>query len=443
MNDKFQADTHDIVTLIDRAPWREAVTYRDTWPHEYVVIKKDGQQELLAAFCERIARGEGVECQFFGQRRKYLFLGEHKYWTMTDCPDMDLEVEDYVLNRALLYLDRRDFVIESGDIGVREQPTLDDDEDEVERLDVRSMWKDEALHFTPWLAENLHLLGDALGMKLEPVQTEVPVGPYFLDILAGEANDGVIVAIENQLEETDTGHLGQLLTYATGCGAHVAVWVAPEFGYEHAQALHRLNEWTNGRIRFFGVKVEVISKAGGVSEPRFRSVVYPGGWSKEVTLPSGEMPPTRRRHYEFFQPLVTRLLGEGYADKAVQYFDHTGRIFPSRLNPDIGYAASFYRDSAWVSLHIRMEDNETTKGIYDALSVDRELIEGSVDPGPVGEWQWLRHDGYSFSTINIRRDGSIDDPADKLEETRAWMLDLLPGLREVFDSRLAEILDSD
>ena len=40
--------TDNIMPLIAKAPWREAVTYRDTWPHEYVVIKKDGQQELLA-----------------------------------------------------------------------------------------------------------------------------------------------------------------------------------------------------------------------------------------------------------------------------------------------------------------------------------------------------------------------------------------------------------
>ena len=118
-NTMFQMDTHDIMTLIGRAPWREAVTYRDTWPHEYVVIKKDGQEELLAAFCERIARGEGVECTFFGQRRMYLFLGEHKYWTMTDCADIDLATDDYVLNRALFYRDRRDFVIQPGDTGKR------------------------------------------------------------------------------------------------------------------------------------------------------------------------------------------------------------------------------------------------------------------------------------------------------------------------------------
>ena len=111
----------NIMELIAAAPWREAVTYRDTWPHEYVVVNRDGQQELLAAFCERIRRGEGVECQFFHQTRRYLFLGSYKYWTMTECADIDLDTDDYVLNRALLYKDRRDFVIRTGDTGKREE----------------------------------------------------------------------------------------------------------------------------------------------------------------------------------------------------------------------------------------------------------------------------------------------------------------------------------
>ena len=66
----LERSTSEIMELIAHAPWREAVTYRNTWPHEYVVIKKDGQQELLSAFCARIARGEGVECRFFHQKRK-------------------------------------------------------------------------------------------------------------------------------------------------------------------------------------------------------------------------------------------------------------------------------------------------------------------------------------------------------------------------------------
>lgn len=116
MNRK-QAD--DIMGLISPAPWREAVTYRDSWPHEYVVVKRDGQESLLVAFCARIAAGEGVECWFFHQKRRYLFLGDYKYWTMTDCSDIELDTDDYVLNRSVLYRDRRDFVIKRGDTGMR------------------------------------------------------------------------------------------------------------------------------------------------------------------------------------------------------------------------------------------------------------------------------------------------------------------------------------
>ena len=31
----------------------------------------------------------------------------------------------------------------------------------IEYLDVRNMWKDEAIDFTPWLADHLDMLNDA------------------------------------------------------------------------------------------------------------------------------------------------------------------------------------------------------------------------------------------------------------------------------------------
>ena len=76
-----------LTELVARAPWREAVTYRDTWPHEYVLTGKDSQKELLAAVCERFRAGEGVACRFFRMNNTYLFIGDHKYWLMTDYND--------------------------------------------------------------------------------------------------------------------------------------------------------------------------------------------------------------------------------------------------------------------------------------------------------------------------------------------------------------------
>ena len=108
-----------LIELIASAPWREAVTYRETWPHEYVLTEKDDQRELLAAVCARFRAKEGVASRFFRMENTYLFIGDCKYWLMTDYNDIDPynDEGDYVLNRARLYRDRRDFVIQPGDSG--------------------------------------------------------------------------------------------------------------------------------------------------------------------------------------------------------------------------------------------------------------------------------------------------------------------------------------
>ena len=105
-----------LTEMIVGAPWREAVTYRKTWPHEYVLTEKDGQQALLEAVCERFRAGEGVAGRFFRMNNTYLFIGGYKYWLMTHWNDIQPGV-NYVLNRARLYRDRRDFVIQPGDTG--------------------------------------------------------------------------------------------------------------------------------------------------------------------------------------------------------------------------------------------------------------------------------------------------------------------------------------
>ena len=67
----------ELTELIARAPWREAVTYRDTWPHEYVLLQKDDQRELLEAVCQRLGDGEGVPSRFFAMCNAYLFIGDY------------------------------------------------------------------------------------------------------------------------------------------------------------------------------------------------------------------------------------------------------------------------------------------------------------------------------------------------------------------------------
>ena len=309
--------------------------------------------------------------------------------------------------------------------------------DETKQVDVRSVWPNEALDFTPWLAKNLDLLGDALGMKLELIQTEKMVGPFFLDIQAKEIDRDVTVAIENQLEWTDFSHLAQILTYSAGLDARIAIWVAPEFRYESAEVLNWLNKWASPDVEFYGVKVEVIKIGDSPPAPQFRPVVTPGCWSKEITQPSGAPDPLTQKFIEFFQPLTNRMLRTGFANGSTQYWDHSGRFFPSRFDKDIGYGVYFWSDNAWVSLHIRTwESVERNNWIFDELQKSQAQIECSID----AEWVWQRCSSYTFSVINVRKTASIDDPPEKLEETRAWMQEHLPKLKAVFDPRLEKIL---
>ncbi len=106
-----------LTKLIACAPWREEVTYRDSWPHEYVLSEKDGQRELLNEIYARLQDGEGVDCRFFRVSNKYLFIGDFKYWFNSQWDGFDPDDGENVINRARLYRDRRDFVIQSGDSG--------------------------------------------------------------------------------------------------------------------------------------------------------------------------------------------------------------------------------------------------------------------------------------------------------------------------------------
>ena len=419
--------------MIARAPWREAVTYRDTWPHEYVVVKKDGQQELLTAFLHRISRGEGVECRFFHRTQKYLFLGEYKYWALRDG-------DETILNRALLYKDRRDFVIREGDTGKREEL-----EEVTEEVDVRELWPNEASDFTPWLARNLDALGEVLGLKLEFISMEEPVGPFYLDILARDVNSGALVAIENQLEWTDHTHLGQLLTYAAGCDANVAVWVTTWLRNEHGEALNQLNRWTNGSIKFYAVEVEAIRTEKSRPKPRFHLKASP---SEEYakTHDAADISTRASRLRDFSQELRQNLWRTEFFDgipvRRNYYYGNGIQEFASMSDEDIHYRASLEgRNDAWVSLYVGEAGDKRTERIFGTLKKENEQFQAILDATCNVELQWMQDDGTGRSGVHVRRDGSIEDPTEKLEETKAWMVEFLLKFREIFEPRLEKILN--
>ncbi len=79
-------------------------------------------------------------------------------------------------------------------------------------------------------------------MELE--RAEHSVGSFSLDLIGRDLTNGTPLIVENQIEASDHGHLGQLLTYAAGTDAGTIVWVTKEFRDEHRVALDWFNEHT-------------------------------------------------------------------------------------------------------------------------------------------------------------------------------------------------------
>jgi hypothetical protein len=125
---------------------------------------------------------------------------------------------------------------------------------------AREVLPNEAHDFTPWLADNLDLLAEKLGLdELELVAKEWKVESFALDIFArGRDADGdVSVVIENQYGPTDHRHLGQILTYAAHAAATghrvLAVWVTEEVRPAHLAAVEFINRIAAGDATTFGI----------------------------------------------------------------------------------------------------------------------------------------------------------------------------------------------
>lgn len=86
------------IDFIARRKWREAVTYRNTAPHEYTVrawekgLDANREFDLFVTYVRRF----GHAALFYEIRHLYWVIGDFKYWTMGWPVD-----ETTVINRAL------------------------------------------------------------------------------------------------------------------------------------------------------------------------------------------------------------------------------------------------------------------------------------------------------------------------------------------------------
>ena len=302
---------------------------------------------------------------------------------------------------------------------------------EFDPVDPRSWWRYEN-DFTDWLADNLGLLGENLGMDLKLVGKEVRVGDYRADILASEKSSRVGVVIENQLGYSDHQHLGQLITYASGLEACSVVWITIWFSDEHLRAIDWLNQNSKDSTEFFGVILSVGKCSSPELKARFEVVASPDVYGS--SMKNRRKDPWNQKLDDFFSSLIeVPLKNRSFNVKSSSRPHHFEFHSPFE---NIWYNLAF--DNNKVRVRLSLGDAEHRKCVYELLEGRRSEIdkEFEEDPDWVCEAKWGNE-----SMISIYKCGSIDDQEDRLAEHADWMIKTLIKVRKVFTPRLNAIMN--
>lgn len=231
------------------------------------------------------------------------------------------------------------------------------------QVQLREIWKHEALDFTNWLAldENLELLGEELEISIINAQTEVGVGKFAVDILAEDEN-GHKVIIENQLETTNHDHLGKIITYAAGLQAETVVWVVKKSREEHEQAVNWLNENTNEKVNFFLIEIEAWKIDNSAPAPRFNIVAKPNDWTKTIRQAgsSNKVTDLKLKQQEFWAKLK-------------EYGEANSKLINSwqKPRPQHWYDISIGTSQAHIACFVNTPKQQVSVNIY--ISDNKEL----------------------------------------------------------------------
>ena len=308
----------------------------------------------------------------------------------------------------------------------------------ITKVDLRKIWPNEAKDFTPWLADNLQALGTALGMELELVQKEAPVGSFSVDILATEVGTNRNVVVENQLEQTDHDHLGKVLTYAAGYNADAVIWIAKEIREEHRQALDWLNQRTDTNTDFFGVVVELLRIDKSRAAYNFEVVARPNQWRKSRVRGTGSRPTSERQeaYRSFFQSLIDRLRTEHSFTNAQVGQPNSWYGFSAGIR-GFTYVASFSQGGRLrTELYIDTGESDENKRLFDALAMQGATIEKTLGE----ELAWERLDNRRASRIALYRNGSIEDSEEDLNAIEDWYVEHLLKFKDILGPILPELI---
>jgi hypothetical protein len=303
----------------------------------------------------------------------------------------------------------------------------------IVEIPLRELWPGEATHFTPWLAQNLTRLSEALGLDLELEAVEASAGDFSADIVAKDLGTNRRVIIENQFGGTDHRHLGQILTYSSMLNASAVIWIAERVRPEHKSAIDFLNLNLKETLQIFALEANVIRIDD--SKPAFdlKLVCMPAETVSSTAGVATEASETQERYRAFFQELIDEL-------RTVHKFTNARAGQPQNWYTFASENSKFYKFSAAFSQggRVRVEtyidcgDKLRNEAIFDHVYSRRSEVEAAFG----SELAWERLDNRRACRIAIYRDGEIDADSEALADTRRWVVLNLLRMRQVLSAFL-------
>jgi len=306
-----------------------------------------------------------------------------------------------------------------------------------QKLELRDYWADEAREFTPWLArdENIKALGEAIGIDIDVEGTEKFIGSFKADIIGKNSSSNEMIIIENQLEKSDHDHLGKIITYASGIGASIIVWICKNVTEEHRQAVDWLNENTNTNVNFFVIEMELWKIDDSKAAPRFNIICKPNKWAKTTkeAAKSEEMTEGRSLQFEYWTYLK-------------DYIVRQKTILPSLQTPRAQhwFSISIGRSGFIISLTMNTRVNsigcelfisgERAKEYFFELKKDEEAIEREV----CEKLDWQELPNAQSSRIAIYREVDIWN-REQWEEVAEWHRKYSELFYKAFSNRIRDL----
>ena len=298
----------------------------------------------------------------------------------------------------------------------------------IQTVPLKELWPGEATHFTPWIAKNLDILGEKLGMDLELESTEASAGDFSADIVARDLSTNKLVVIENQYGGTDHKHLRQLITYASVLGAGAVVWMAESIRSEHKSAMDFLNQNLKESLSFYAVEASAIRI--DESKPAFvLTVVSMPSEAAVNPQPVPELSETKERYRTYFQSLIDELRETHKFTNARTGQPQNWYTFASENSKVYTYSTSFAKGGrVRVEVYLDTGDKARNEQVFDCLLARKQEIEAALG----FELTWERLDSRRACRIAVYRDGEIDADSETLADIKSWTIQNLLRFKAVF-----------